>query len=241
MVKKTIDHLYISSWDQDYCSAAELEAILKDLKPSQILYPGYLPNREKANQVDSMSLIDKYLGPPTPKKYKGNYIGWQAQSWGYSNFTYSHGLKFDNPNDNSVIHMWRTGNFNVLSLGDLESSELVSKLTDNDFLKEVDVLILPHHGSSKEFTTKELLEALAPRLCLALVDRNNQYGHPDPTVEQRAREHSRYISTKDGDIIIETTGSYNTNFKVYNYISSGNKLESIEGFESKKYVKYYHS
>lgn len=71
--KSSIDALYISSWDNDHCMADELEVILKILKPLRILYPGYDPDPEKENQVVSKKLIDQYLGPPKPTKYRGTY------------------------------------------------------------------------------------------------------------------------------------------------------------------------
>jgi len=105
-------------------------------------------------------------------------------------------------------------------------------------MKEVDVLILPHHGSSKDFTTSEFLKALNPTVCIALVDRENQYGHPDATVCQRVNADSWYYSTKDGDVIIETSGDDNKNYTVYDYITGGENRKSVREFESKKVVEY---
>ncbi|WP_436516387.1 ComEC/Rec2 family competence protein [Ekhidna sp. To15] len=237
--KNQIDELYISSWDKDHCTASELELILNKLKPKTILYPGYEPDSEKENQTRSKRLIDEYLGPPNPTKYQGRYTGNQAQSWGYSKFTHSQDLsKYQKSNDKSVIHMWRTGNISVLSVGDLESPELASKLAVNTLMKEVDVLILSHHGSSPDFTTKEYLEALSPKVCLALVDRKNQFGHPNPNVYRRVNEASWYFSTKDGDVIIETYGENHDCFQVFNYVSNGEKLDKIKSFKCKKKDKF---
>jgi competence protein ComEC len=240
--KTSIDALYISSWDKDHCTAGELENILKHLKPSQILYPGYSPDPEKDNQIASKKLIDQYLGPPQPTKYQGAYNGKNAQPWKYSNFTHRQNLsKYEKSNDKSVIHMWRMGNLSVLSVGDLESVELSQKLASNELYHEVDVLILSHHGSSPDFTTKEYLQALLPKACLALVDRKNQFGHPNPTVYQRVAETSNYISTKDGDIIIETDGDDHGQFTIFNYTSGGNNLDSIYSYQCKKKDAYFKS
>lgn len=198
-----------------------MENILNQLKPNEILFPGYGPDPEKENQIESKRLIDEYLGPPRPIKYEGAYNGENAQTWKYTNFTHRQNLaKYEKSNDKSVIHMWRMGNISVLSVGDLESVELSQKLASNELYHEVDVLILSHHGSSSDFTTKEYLEELSPQVCLALVDRKNQFGHPNPTVCQRVNETSWYYSTKDGDVIIETYG--------------GEKLNKVRSFKCKK-------
>ena len=237
--KTSINQLYISSWDKDHCTSSELEIILKGLKPTQIIYPGYIPDPSKQNQLDSFSLIRDYQGATA--KRAGKYEGPSTQAWGYTNFAYLQGIEnYELSNDKSVIHMWRSGNISVLSLGDVESAELSDKISQNERMKEVDVLILPHHGSSPDFTTVELLKALNPKLCLALVDRQNQYGHPNPTVYSRVNDHSKYISTKDGDIIIETDGDLNDTFIVYNYIANGDECKEVLSFMSKK-GKIYHN
>ena len=230
--KTKIDELYISSWDADHCSSQELERILNELKPSSIYYPRYKPDPTKQNQVESKSLIDSYNGPPT--LYKSDGTGFeQAIPWDYNKVFYTQPLT-GVPNDDSLICLWRCGNFSVLSVGDLESSTLSQIISADEFLKEVDVLILPHHGSSRDFTTDEFIKALNPQVCLALVDRQNQYGHPDSIVYQRVNNNSWYYSTKDGDVIIETNGDLNEYFSIFNYRSDGNILYTIKTFACKK-------
>lgn len=231
--KEKIDDLYISSWDKDHCSANELEMILKHLKPSSIYYPRYLPDPEKQNQVDSKRLIDNYDGNPKPYKYNAS-TGYPAEKWVYDQVYLKQEITCT-ANDNSLISLWRRGNFSVLSVGDLESVELSELIANDNIFNETDIYILSHHGSSKDFNSVELLKALKPKVCLALVDRENQYGHPDNTVYQRANEHSWYYSTKNGDVIIETNGAGNEKFTVYNYITGGENLESVREFDCKRF------
>lgn len=42
--KTKINTLHITSWDQDHCSVPGLEWILKELVPSRIEVPGYVPH-----------------------------------------------------------------------------------------------------------------------------------------------------------------------------------------------------
>ena len=233
--KTSIDELYISSWDEDHCKAEELQVILKTHKPSKIYYPEHEPDLNKKNQVDSKNLIDKYNGPPIPSKSNGNGFP-TAKPWTYSKVFYKQKLS-GKANDDCLICLWRTGNFSVLSVGDLESSQLSVELAKSKILQETDVLLLSHHGSSPNFTTVDYLKAIKPRTCIALVDRENQYDHPNKTVYQRVNQNSWYYSTKDGDVIIESNGNEHQRFTVYNYISNGEKSESVKTFTSKKYME----
>lgn len=234
--KDSIDDLYISSWDIDHCSPIELGIILEHLKPSSVYYPRYSPDLTKPNQMESKKLIDSYNGPPKIFKYNGS-PGSAAEAWKYGQVFFNPKLT-GNPNDDSLITLWRRGNLSVLSVGDLESTDRSEAVSNTKILNEVDVLILAHHGSSRNFTTDSLLKALKPKVCIALVDRKNQYGHPDPLVYQRVNNNSWYYSTKDGDVIIETNGNSNEHFTVYDYISNGQKRQSVKSFSTKKYDEF---
>jgi beta-lactamase superfamily II metal-dependent hydrolase len=220
----------------DHCTASDLGLILEHLKPSSIYYPRYSPDPMKTNQMDSKKLIDDYKGPPKPYKTNGSG-GTPAQKWKYGQVFFNPELT-GNPNDDSLITLWRRGNLSVLSVGDLESADRSDSVSETTILNEVDVLILAHHGSSSDFTTDSLLKALNPKICIALVDRQNQYGHPDPTVYQRVNNNSWYYSTKEGDVIIETNGNSNEKFTVYDYISNGQTRKSIREFSCKRHDEF---
>ncbi|NQX98633.1 MAG: hypothetical protein HRT73_12255, partial [Flavobacteriales bacterium] len=143
--KETIDNLYISSWEMDHCTASELEDILKELKPSSIYAPLYEPDPKKENQVNSKKLVDGYAGPPKPYRYNGKNLN-TAKPWTYTK-TYHNQKIGENANDNSLVCLWRTGNFSVLSVGDLESATLSKQIEDSTIYPETDVFILSHHGS----------------------------------------------------------------------------------------------
>ncbi len=236
--KTKIDNLYISSWDTDHCQSSELSNILKIHKPTKIYYPRHYPDPEKQNQIDSKKLIDTYIGPPIPFKSDcTNLASKEAIDWQYTDVFYLQKLT-GKVNDDSFIFLFRSGNFSVLSLGDLESEILSKEISNIKVFKETDILILPHHGSSRDFTTVELLQTINPKVCIALVDRENQYGHPDATVYQRVYENSWYYSTKDGDVIIESNGAEHAFFTVYNYISNGKQLKTVKNFSGKRIDAY---
>jgi beta-lactamase superfamily II metal-dependent hydrolase len=238
--KQTIDTLYISSWDVDHCNPTELSFILSKLQPSTIYYPWYDPDRNTASQTESKRMIDNYKGPPPSNKFNGLGLK-EGSPWAYEDVFFIQ-PKSETANNNSLIALFRQGNIGVLSVGDIESEAVSIQLASNAIMNaEVDVLILSHHGSCRNFNTTELIRALKPHVCLALVDRDNQYGHPDQVVCQRASENSWYCSTKDGDVIIETTNGFSTHktFTVWNYIAGGKELKDMKSFMSKRGLRHH--
>lgn len=81
------------------------------------------------------------------------------------------------PNNNSVALRADVGGTSVLLTGDVEL-EGQRALLGSGAVLGVDVLKVPHHGSS--FQVREFLEAADPAVALVGVGKGNEYGHPDP-------------------------------------------------------------
>ncbi|GAB3645176.1 ComEC/Rec2 family competence protein [Glycomyces tarimensis] len=81
------------------------------------------------------------------------------------------------PNNNSVAVRVDVSGTSVLLTGDVEL-EAQRMLLDAGRGRDVDVLKVPHHGSS--FQVPEFLEAADPAVSLVGVGADNEYGHPDP-------------------------------------------------------------
>jgi competence protein ComEC len=81
------------------------------------------------------------------------------------------------PNNNSVAVRADVAGTSVLLTGDVEL-EGQRALLGSGAVLGVDVLKVPHHGSS--FQVREFLEAADPAVALVGVGRGNEYGHPDP-------------------------------------------------------------
>ena len=193
--KPTIDVLHITSWDADHCIASDLEAILIELQPQRIEYPGYEIDQAVDNQLACLKHIHDYerdslgkgvdrniyrIDPPYVSKLDN------ASSWGYSNVIYNNPKDYPEPNNNSTIKLFRSGSFSVLSLGDLEKEELSKWLAGFEMIRiEVDVLLLAHHGADNGFTTSDFLAAVKPRVAIALCNWSNQHGHPNTIVLKR--------------------------------------------------------
>ena len=136
-------------------------------------------------------------------------------------------------NDNSYVKLFRVGSFQVLSLGDCESSEISKALASDEILQnEVDIMILAHHGSSEDFTTTEFLKAINPQIAISCSDFDNKYGHPTPVIRQRlSNQNIKLLTTKEGDVIAQTVNKYY--YKVSNYISNNEKKDSVVTLKNK--------
>ena len=232
MGKTSIDVLHITSWDSDHCAYNELVGILEDLKPSKIEYPSCKPDTETGK--NALREIQRYQGvkvPVTPAVVKAETKERLKGVDVFFNPIQDEG----NHNDNSVVKLFRRGSFQILSLGDCESEEISKRLGSEELLqKEVDVIILAHHGSSTNFTTNEFLDAIKPRVAICCSNYGNDYGHPLPTIVKRLESAGIPLyHTKMGDIIIQT---YNTHsFKVANYGKNNKELQDLVYYNNKTY------
>lgn len=184
--KTKVDTLHITSWDQDHCSESGLEWILANLAPSKIEYPGYTPHTECGKVC--LSAIRAYERRWVTKGYSvkaqaidPTYITSleAATQLGYRDIFYHPRHLHDSSNNNSTIKFFRRGSFNVLSLGDVEDQNIAAMLRRCKTLcREVDVMILAHHGADNGFTTKKFLEEINPSVAICSSNYDNEFDHP---------------------------------------------------------------
>jgi competence protein ComEC len=227
-----ISTLHITSWDQDHCSPTQLEKIIENLKPSQIQYPGYEPHT--ASGVESKKIIlshkESKLKPKiisvTPEYIKS--LG-SASGYGYRNIMYwPIELDADKANNNSTVKQFRSGSFNVLSLGDVESSQISSYLRRMRTINsEVDVMIMAHHGADNGFTTSAFLKEVRPTLAIATSNLGNQHDHPKPEIRELLNKHEvNLFTTKTGDVIVKSIGNHTGQFEVINLKAGSTEVSS---------------
>ena len=207
--KRVIDTLHITSWDDDHCSEKDLRIILSGFKPTIIEYPKYPPHTENGEKC--LNLILKYAYNRIEiyvHKLDSAHLSrlTNAQLWGTNNVIYDLG-KYESSNDNSSIKFFRSGKFNVLSLGDVDSPDIAKYLMQDDILcKEVDVLILSHHGAANGVNTDEFIKAIKPTIAICTSDYGNEYEHPKQSVRNILQNNKVPLyTTKTGDVIIEST------------------------------------
>ncbi|WP_419210734.1 ComEC/Rec2 family competence protein [Providencia manganoxydans] len=242
---ETISLLHITSWDQDHCTASELEWILDNLKPRKLEYPGYEADND--NSIKCLGLIENYKNQrhilsSSVVRVTPEYVNSLKSGSGYSykNIIFHPKKYTEKANDNSIVKFFRSGMFNVLSLGDVESAEIATLLKNSSLIEEVDVIILPHHGGHSEVLTKDLLEKIEPSIAVCSSNHSNQYGHPTQDVRNLLDKLDiELYTTKSQDIIIESTGSHYGRYKVYDKkVNKNNEEEAIiEDLQPKKFIE----
>lgn len=240
--KSKIDTLHITSWDQDHCSVPQLKMILELYSPIKIEYPGYIPHTDSGKE--SLEIIKQYQQtnkPPKSIKIQSitpPYIESldTAKEYGYNDVLHHPKFISDNSNDNSTIKHFRGGSFNLLSLGDVESSIISSSLASKKTIqKETDVMILAHHGADNGFTTSNFLQKTKPLVTIATSNYDNQFAHPKQSIRDLLYKHEvDLFTTKTGDVIIESINEHNGHFRVINLIAGSTEVSSTKYYKSRK-------
>lgn len=240
--RMSIDALHITSWDADHCSTSGLEWILMNCRPKRIEYPGYDPHSKNAEEAKRMIL--KYKKDQATKaqtitlrKVDPPYVHSlnPAKGLGYNDIVYHPRVLTDAPNDNSTVKIFRSGMFNVLSLGDIESANIGARLRRSKILcRETDVMILAHHGAEGGVTTRKFLNHIDPRLGICTSNHANHYEHPSPKVRELFGEDRPLYTTKRGDVIIRSIEAHHSRFEVINLEAGSTKEASRRVFIAKK-------
>ena len=236
-----IYNLHITSWDQDHCVPSQLEEIIQRFDPTKIEYPGYSPHTDSGK--DSLSLIQAFKSKNKNSKkiiqVTPEYISAldKAVNYGYNDILY-HPKYIDpeSPNNNSTVKQFRSGSFNVLSLGDVESTQISSGLRAYKTVNsEVDVMILAHHGADNGFTTSSFMRTVKPSVAIASADYANQFKHPKQEVRDLLHKYAiPLFTTKTGDVVIYSTGHHVGNYRLVNLIAGSTEVSSQYDFYAKK-------
>ena len=242
--KDTIDVLHITGWDQDHCAVADLEEILSHYKPATIEYPGYPPHTETAKEC--LKIIHNYQAGNASKgrtvkciEINPDYIKGlkSAEDLAYRDVVYHPRVLLDgDSNNNSTVKLFPQGCFNVASLGDVEDANIGAYLRRcRIFKREVDVLLLAHHGADCPTNSKTFFEAVRPKIAVCGSQFDNQFEHPKPEVRQRLYELGiPLVTTKTGDVLICSLPPHTGKFRTINLIANSARVSSSQDFVSRK-------
>jgi competence protein ComEC len=234
----------ISSWDSDHCSASELPVLLKTLLPAKIECPGYEPSSDSGKEC--RRLIREYKAqkgssnrPVELRFITPEYIDSLPGAEGLAFRDVFYNPRWVDPNcanNNSTVKLFRKGSFNLLSLGDVENQGISARLRRDKYLgREVDVMILAHHGAHNGFTNKSFLERIKPQLAICPSNYDNMYEHPSEEIRGLLHEERiRLMTTKTGDVIVKSIGDHTGLFQAVNLCADSTEVSSHEVFTSKK-------
>jgi competence protein ComEC len=241
---ETAHCLHITSWDSDHCSSSELPVLLETVRPAKIECPGYEPSSDGGKYCRRM--IEGYRAQKrqsnrpvelqyiTPEYIDGLGV---AERLAFRNVFYNpHWLDQDCPNNNSTVKFFRQGSFNLWSLGDVESPDISARLRRSKYLgREVDVMILAHHGADNGFTNKRFLEQIEPQLAICSSNYDNQYEHPSEEIREVLHDQRiRLMTTKTGDVVVKSIGDHTGLFRATNLRAGSTEVSSQYDFKSKK-------
>jgi competence protein ComEC len=180
--QESIDVLHITSWDNDHCCLKDLGIILEHFQPYRIEYPGYLPHSE--NGKNCLKLINDYKSEKMSHGRKIEAISinpdyikslQHGQELGYRDILcWPKNINPNTSNDNSTVKIFRGGAFNVASLGDVENENIGAALRRiKTFSREVDVIILAHHGANGATNSKTFFEQTDPTVTICSSNYSN--------------------------------------------------------------------
>lgn len=241
---QSIDVLHVTSWDADHCQASELPVLLELTRPLRLELPGYVPHTE--NGKKSLKIFSEYVAEKrqdnrskTLRHVTPEFIGslQSATRLAFNDIFYNP-MHIDQncANDNSTVKHFRRGSFNVLSLGDVESTNISARLRRCRLLgMETDVMILAHHGADNGFTTKNFIRHLEPSLAICSSDFDNQHDHPRQEICDILDECGvRLMTTKTGDVLVCSIGDHTGQYQAINLCAGSTRISSHETFNAKK-------
>lgn len=109
-------------------------------------------------------------------------------------------------NSYSIVSILSYGVFDALLTGDI-GPKITDEIISGGYIKRVEYLKVPHHGS-KNGLTQKLLEVTSPEIAVISVGAKNRYGHPHQEILDILKDNGVMVKqTKDvGDVEVITDG-----------------------------------
>lgn len=195
---RTLDYMVATHADEDHVRG--LIAVMQKMKVRHLIVSGY---NDPGQAFQELLRTAERKGVPIYRSQVARE--WRPES--NLTFRFMHpdqirtGTRSDT-NANSVVFELAYGNRTFLFTGDIEG-EVESDLFP--YLRPVDVLKVPHHGSHYS-STEELLNRLHPSYAIISVGKRNRYHHPHAEVLNRLRSiGARVLRTDENGAITVTT------------------------------------
>lgn len=100
-------------------------------------------------------------------------------------------------NPHSCVIRVSDGQFNLLLTGDIDAISEIILIRDNP-LSDIDVMTVPHHGSATS-SFPSFVESVKPKVAIASLALNNQWGLPNQDVKKRYQDNAiQWMDTAHG-------------------------------------------
>lgn len=203
----SLDMLFATHNDTDHIGGAK--AVLRQVPVRRLFFNGTASDGEAA--VDMFRAALERNVPVTPLSVGDTIIVDEETKIEVLHPAQSGGLRVErNQNGASLVLLMTMRGRTFLFTGDIGAAEekrIASGAAGHSTAEPVDVLKVAHHGS-KSATGDEWLRVWRPKAAVVSAGRNNRYGHPHPSVEERLMRHDAklYRTDLDGEVQFRVGG-----------------------------------
>lgn len=198
----SIDAVFISHAHDDHIKG--LKALIENIKIKSV----FIGTDVFRNDVfDDIMQIAKYKSIPIYKLESGDIIKIDEVVFHvlHPQKDIMENIGWDE-NNNSMVLKMEYDNMNFLFTGDIEEQAETYIADKYSRQLDVDILKVPHHGSSTS-STDDFLKWVNPDVAIIQVGRNN-FGQPDPMVINRFARYNTevYTTEQKGAVIVKSDG-----------------------------------
>jgi competence protein ComEC len=207
-----IDLLILSGTDADHADADGLEYLRVRYEIKRLWYPDFKKDVETENWKRVRNLISDL-------EAEGTIV--ETPKAGHSFNIGTLNLKVLSPHDDdsttsnnaSIVVRVVADEVCALFPGDCEMARWANIIKYFPDHLPANLFLVAHHGS-EHGCDESVFELVKPEYSVISAGEDNKYGHPDKSVLEAAKEHSRsgvYITHKDGTVLFESDGKQITN------------------------------
>lgn len=193
-----LDYMVASHYDEDHISG--LIGVMNTTKVDKLLSPDYTRD---THIYDSFRAKVADKGIPEEHPLRGAHY-----KLGTADISVLGPNQYDPgaDNDNSIVLKITYGDFKCVLSGDAESEEEYSVLRNNTDIR-ADLYVVGHHGSA-DSSSKEFVQAIAPKYAFLSVGKDNAYGHPNPVTLNTLMENNVQLFRTDqqGEVTVTSDG-----------------------------------
>ena len=178
---KTIDYVIVSHFDSDHCQG--LNFVMKNMKVKSAIISSL---GQESNEYDTFINLAQKQETNLIFVKKGDIIkiGDCTIKILYPD---NEPITDNEKNNNALVFKFMWKNISILFTGDIEEkaeNKILNLYEDDSEELRATILKVAHHGS-KTSSTKQLLEAVNPKIALIGVGEDNNFGHPNSGVLDR--------------------------------------------------------
>ena len=178
---RTIDYVIVSHFDSDHCQG--LNFVLENMKVKNAIISSL---GQKSSEYETFLNLAKKQNTNLIYVKKGDTIK-IGKSIIKILFPDNEPITDNEKNNNALVFKFMWKNISILFTGDIEEkaeNKILNLYEDDSEELRATILKVAHHGS-KTSSTKQLLEAVNPKIALIGVGEDNNFGHPNSGVLDR--------------------------------------------------------